>query len=286
MADDRCAPLPPAAPGAHSGDALPAIGRRAFLGALVTLALAPARPAAATVEVRKASYAVRTNLFYGILRFELEGVIDETIDRRAGRYEVRVAGRSSEMTSEIESRGVLLDGRWAPLRFRDHFVVYGRESNLEITYDHARRSAEYHGRSETFLLRRLRSTDDIVTLPPATHVDDVISAALNFADNRWPVEQDGSLVTHVVRRRRSPDEGSDEVARGYRGEVVPFVLNLAPDPRSARLEASFDLTRFTSWGIEKEAARIVFGPDRRPESVTASLIFGTSFSVRITPRSP
>jgi hypothetical protein len=267
-------------------DALPIIGRRAFLGALVTWALAPARPAAAAVEVRKASYAVRTTLLYGVLRFEVNGVIDESIDRQAGRYEVRMAGKGAEMTSEIESKGVLLDGRWAPLRFHDHFVVYGRESNLEIIYDHSRRAAEYHGRSETFLLRRLRSTDDIVTLPPASHVDDVVSAALNYADNRWPVEPDGTLLTHVVRRRRTPDEGADDVARAYRGEVVPFVLSIAPDPKSARPTAFFDLTGFTSWGIENEPAQIVFGPDRRPESITASLILGTSFSVRITPRSP
>jgi hypothetical protein len=285
MAGKPGLPASPLAMGAHREDALPAIGRRAFLGALLAWMLAPARPAGAA-EVRKASYAVRTNLLYGILRFELGGVIDETIERQAGRYEVRIAGRGAEMTSTIESRGILLDGRWVPLRFHDHFVVYGRESDLEITYDHARRSAEYHGRTETFLLGRLRTTDDVVTLPAGAHVDDVISAALNFADNRWPAEPDGTLVTHVVRRRRAPDEGSDDVAGAYRGEVVPFVLNLAPDPRSARLEASFDLTRFTSWGLEKEPARIGFGPDRRPESITASLILGTSFSVRITPRSP
>jgi hypothetical protein len=92
-------------------------------------------------------------------------------------------------------------------------------------------------------------------------------------------------VTHVVRRRRATDEGTDDVARAYRGEVVPFVLTLAPDPRSGRPAASLDLTRFTSWGIESEPAYIVFGPDRRPELVTASLILGTSFSLRITPRS-
>jgi hypothetical protein len=285
MADDPGLPTSWPAMGAHPEDALPSIGRRAFLGALVAWALAAARPAAAAVEVRQANYAVRTSLLFGLLHFEVNGVIDETIDRQEGRYEVRVAGRGVDMVSEIESRGVLLDGRWTPLRFHDHFVVYGRESNLEITYDHSRRTAEYHGRSETFLLGRLRSTDDVVTLTPASHVDDVISAALNFADGRWPAEPDGTLVTQVVRRRRTPDEGADDVARGYRAEVVPFVLNLAPDPKSGRLEASFDLTKFTSWGLEKEPARIVFGPDRRPEGITASLILGTSFTVRITPRS-
>jgi hypothetical protein len=275
---------------AEAGRLDPGVPRRAFLGALAAWALAPSRRAAATaVEVRQAAFAARTSLLYGVLRFELNGVIDEVIEREAGRYEVRVTGKSAEMTTRIESRGVLLDGRWAPLRFHDHFVVYGRESNLEITYDHKSRVADYRGRSETFLLRRVRTTDDRVALPPGLHVDDVISATLNYADKRWPMESTGTLVTHVVRRRRPADEGADDVARSYRSEVVPFVLNLGPDPAAspgANPSASFDLTRFTSWGIDKEPARIAFGADRRPETITASLILGTSLAVRITPRVP
>jgi len=264
-------------------DAPPLIGRRAWLGALLAWALAPAHRTAAEVETRRATYAVRAALLYGLLQFEVNGVIDEAIDRQAGRYEVRMTGKGAEMTSELESKGMLLDGRWAPLRFHDHFVVYGREATLEIAYDHARRAAAYHGRSETFLLRRVRTTDDVVALPPGSHVDDVISAALNYADHRWPPEPDGTLVTHVVRRRRKPGEGADDLERGYRGEVVPFALNVAPDPESGRPAAFFDLTRFTSWGRESEPARIVFGPARRPETIAASLILGTSCSIRFTP---
>ena len=62
----------------------------------------------------------------------------------------------------------LRDGRWAPLRFADRFAIYGRESRLEITYDYTQRIIQYRGRSETFLLRRIRRmTDDTLAMPAA-----------------------------------------------------------------------------------------------------------------------
>ena len=142
-------------------------------------------------EARKGAFNARAAILFGAFRFEESGVIDETIDRGAGRYEVRITGRGSDMTTEIESTGTLRDGRWAPLRFADRFVVYGRESRLEITYDYAQRLIRYQGRSETFLLRRFRMTDDTVAMPAGAHVDDVVSATLNYAEGRWPAEADG-----------------------------------------------------------------------------------------------
>lgn len=259
-----------------------AIGRRPlFLGALAW-ALAPRARAAGEVEMRQASFTARVALLYGVLRFEEAGRIDEAIDRAAGRYEVRVTGRGEALTTEIESRGRLRDGRWAPERFQDRFTVYGRESRLEIGYDHPRRVVEYRGRSETFLLRRLRVVDDAVPVPPGVHVDDVVSAALNFAEARWPPEADGSFATWVVRRRRGPREGPDDVERAYRAELVPFVLRVGQDP-AGRPTAAFDLARFSSWAREEEPGRIVFGPDRRPEAITAALILGTNVAIRIAP---
>src|SRR5262249_54900618 len=117
MADDPLSPAAPRGPRARPLDSTRMMGPRTFLGALLASVFASTRPAAAAIEVRKAVYAVRTTLLYGLLRFEVNGLIDETIDRQAGRYEVRVAGAGAEMTSEIESSGVLLDGRLAPLRF-------------------------------------------------------------------------------------------------------------------------------------------------------------------------
>jgi hypothetical protein len=234
------------------------------------------------VATRGATFTARVSLLYGLLRFEEAGRIDETLDRAVGRYEVRISGQGEGMTTEIESAGVLQDGRWAPVRFRDRFSVHGRESRLEIRYDHVRRVVEYHGRSETFLLRRIRVVDDVVAIPPGVHVDDVVSAALNYADARWPHEPDGSLATRVVRRRRGPGEGPDDVQRGYRAELVPFVLRVTRDP-GGRPAAVFDLTRFSSWAREDEPGRIVFSADRRPESISATLVLGTTVAIRIVP---
>src|SRR5262245_42804422 len=196
--------------------------RRAFLGTALGWLLARRLLAAAAVDARRGGFSVRPAILFGAFRFEERGNIEEAIDRAAGRYEVRITGRGNEMSTDIESTGVLHDGRWVPVRFTDRFVVYGRESRLEITYDHARRLIEYHGRSETFLLRRLRVTDDSVAIPPGMHVDDVVSATLNYAEDRWPPEADGSLVTRVVRRQRTQGENPDDVARLYRAELVPF----------------------------------------------------------------
>src|SRR5262245_3779094 len=82
------------------------LGRRALLG--MTLAWALARPrwgAAAATESRKGSFNARAALLFGAFRFEESGAIDEAIDRNAGRYEVRISGRGSDMTTEIESTG-------------------------------------------------------------------------------------------------------------------------------------------------------------------------------------
>jgi hypothetical protein len=221
-------------------------------------------------------------LLFGAFRFDESGIIEEAVDRATGRYDVRITGRGREMTTEIESTGALRDGRWVPIRFTDRFVVYGRESRLEIAYDHDRRLIQYRGRSETFLLRRIRTTDDDVPIPPGLHVDDVVSATLNYADGRWPPEADGALATRVVRRQRVPGEGPDDAQRPYRAELVRFELRLAPGA-DGRATAALDLTRFTSWAREDEPARIVFGPDRRPETITASLILGTSLTIQVQP---
>lgn len=256
------------------------IRRRAVLAGALGWVLARPGRAAGVVETRRAAFTVRVALLYGLLRFEEAGRIDEAVDRTAGRYDVRIAGRGEALTTELQSRGGLRDGRWAPDRFQDRFTVYGRESRLAIEYDHVRRVVEYRGRSETFLLRRLRVVDDAVPVPPGVHVDDVVSAALNFAEGRWPPGPDGSFATWVVRRRRGAGEGPDDVEGAYRAELVPLVLRVGQDA-AGRATAAFDLTRFSSWAREAEPARIVFDADRRPESISATLILGTTIGIRI-----
>jgi hypothetical protein len=270
----------------HVATVSSALSRRSFLRAGVWAALASTlgwpRGAPAAVEARRGEFTARAALLYGAFRFEESGVIEETIDAVAGRYEVRITGRGREMTTEIESTGALRDGRWAPLRFADRFVVYGRESRLEIGYDYDRRLIQYRGRSETFLLRRIRVTDDAVPIPAGAHVDDVVSATLNYSEGRWGPDTDGSLTTRVVRRQRIRGERPDDAQQRYRAELVPFTLRVGTDP-SGRATAELDLTRFSSWAREDEPARIVFGPHRRPETITASLILGTTLAIRIEP---
>ena len=257
----------------------PPLSRRAFLGALAW-ALGRPRWVAGQVDVRKGVFTAQAAILYGALRFEESGVIDERIDPAAGTYDVRITGRGQSMTTDIESTGALRDGRWVPLRFTDRFNVHGRESRLEIVYDHARGSIQYHGRSETFLLRRLRTTDDTVPIPSGAHVDDVISATLNFAENRWLPEPDGKYVTQVVRRRRAPGERPDDHERRYRAELVPLELRVRTDS-VGRATAALDLTRFSSWARDDEPARIVFGANRRPETISATLVLGTSLTIRL-----
>jgi hypothetical protein len=224
---------------------------------------------------------VRVDLLFGVFRLEQAGTIDETIDRRRGRYEVRIDGQGDGIASAIESHGTLRDGRWAPLHTRSRFVVHGRESRLDIQYDYERGQIDFHGRQETFLLRRLRVTDDLLPVPATGSLDDVVSAALNFADGRWRPVTDGTLATQVVRRRRGAREGTDDVESSYRAEIVPLVLRVEADGVTGRSAARFDLTRFSSWARESEPARIVFGPDRRPAQFSSTLMLGTTVTALV-----
>jgi hypothetical protein len=254
------------------------IDRRRFLA----LSLLFLRPATAWGEAqrREGAYDVGVGLLYNALSLELAGMVHESVDRAAGQYEIRVEGEGSRLSNRIESSGIRRGGRWAPLRTAAWFKVAGRESVSELTYEYERQAVRYHFRGETFFLRRLRLADDTITIPARLHVDDVISAMLNYADHTWPPEADGTHMTHVVRRRRSENEGPDEVQRIYQAEIVPFFLKVGRDPTTGKPTAVFDLTRFSSWARESQPGRIVFGPDDRPETVTAPLILGTSVSIR------
>lgn len=256
--------------------------RRKFLTLPLALVLAPLAAAFAVTESRRAGYAIDIAILYGTMAFGLTGTIDETIDRAAGRYEVRAAGQGRGIANLMESVGTFRGGRWAPLRSRSWVQIAGRETTTEISYDHDRGVADYRTRAETFFLRRLRVVEDLVHFP-AIPVDDAISAVLNYAEQRWAPNQSGVYQTHVVRRKRSPREGPDDVEKAYRAEVVPLLLNVKPDRETGKLAAAFDLTGFSSWAREDQPARIVFGPDRRPERISSSLILGTSITMQMTP---
>ena len=258
------------------------LNRRGFLTLAVAVLVAPGRLLGAEPAGRRGTYVVDVGLLYSMLTFHLQGVLDEQVDQAAGRYEVRSEGQGDRITSRLHSRGILRNGRWTPLEATSHFDVYGRESRTQVAYDHDRRSVEYHARAETFLRRRLRVVDDVLTLPAGQHVDDAVSALLNYRDGRWAPDTDGRLRTHVVRRRQSDSEGPDDVARTYRAELVPLELTVTTDPRTGKREAMLDLSRFSSWARSSQPARIVFDESRRPTLISGPLILGSSLSIRLT----
>jgi hypothetical protein len=256
------------------------VNRRDFLTLALAGLLAPSRLAAEAV-IRRSAFAAEVSILYQMLTFQLKGDVQESVDRATGRYDVRVTGLGDGIANRIESSGVLRDGRWMPLRSASWFEVRGRESRVHVTYDYGRRLVEYHARGETFLMRRRRVVDDVVALPAGMNVDDAVSASLNFRDGRWTPRADGQLQTHVVRRRRSENEGPDDVAQTYRAELVPLELKVEPEPATRRPSALLDLSRFSSWAREDRPARIVFDDDRRPALITGTMILGTSVTIRL-----
>jgi hypothetical protein len=104
---------------------------------------------------------------------------------------------------------------------------------------------------------------------------------LNFRDGRWMPRADGRLQTHVVRRRRSENEGSDDVVGTYRAELVPLDLRVEPEPETRKPSALIDLSRFSSWAREERPARVVFDDERRPTLITGTMILGTSVTIRL-----
>lgn len=259
---------------------------------LLTLSLAPLLAPLASLlgplarawgaeEAIRGTYTLDARLLYEVISFQLTGTIREALDPEGLRYRVTLSGTGSRIDNKMESAGVLRGGRWAPVVTRSWFRVLGRESRSEIAYDHDRRTIAYHAQGETFLLRRQRVADDRLPLPEGLHVDDAVSAALNYADRRWPPEGDGIFRTHVVRRQRPSNEGPDDVAPAYRAEILPFVLQVEHDPATGRATALVDLSRFSSWVRPNEPARVLFGPDRRPELITSEMILGSSVTIRL-----
>lgn len=265
------------------------LDRRRFLTLPLALLLLPAglglagpRPGrAAAAATRAGAFEVEVGLLWRTVRFQLDGTLEERVDHAAGRYEVRAEGRGGQGASRVESQGMLRDGRWAPLRSQGWFQVLGRETRSAVAYDYGRGRIEYHYRGETFFLRRPRVADDVLGLPSGLHVDDAISAVLNYGEGRWPGGADGRLRTHVVRRQRPENEGVDDAGSAYRAELAPVALKVDQAGPPGRLSAAFDLDGFSSWARPGQPARVVFGAHRRPELITAPLILGTSITIRL-----
>lgn len=258
---------------------MPLVNRRRFVTLPLALIFAPLIPAIAEPILRRGHYAADVGVLYNMLTFRLEGTIDEVIDRAVGEYKVVIAGDGTSISNRLESSGRFGDNRWVPLHSRSWFNVRGRVSQTEIDYDYTRRTINYRARAETFFLRRLRAVSDIVPIPAGAHVDDAISATLNYADGLWR-PRESTLRTFVVRRRQAPDEGPDDVAPSYRAEIAALEAKINPNVVDGKSSALFDLSPFSSWMRASRPAEIVFGADRRPQLISTSMILGSSVTIR------
>jgi hypothetical protein len=266
---------------------MPLLSRRTFLTLPLSALLTNATRAHAAPQTHAAPqivtgrYAADVGILYDLLSLRLEGSIEERLDWVRGEYRVRANGSGQGIANRLESMGILIRGRWAPVQTESWFDVRGRESVTRVGYDWANSQVIYHARAETFFLRRVRTVDDILPMPRGVHIDDVMTATLNFADGRWLPQPDGSHRTLVVRRRRADDEGPDDVATSYRAEIVPFELIVDVDA-SGKRTARFDLSRFSSWAKPSEPARIIFDSSGRPEVIRTSMILGSSVKITFT----
>jgi hypothetical protein len=207
----------------------------------------------------------------------------EEVDTSAGRYRVDITGSGAGVSTRIEARGLIEDGRYRPLALKSAHSFVGRPSSLSITYDYARGLVDYHAVGHTLLSGRRRQVDDVVALPPGQPVDDAVSAGLNFAAGRLEQDPDGAYRMAVLRRSRPPDEGPEDVTPGaYRVEVVPVRLQVEPDPLTGKLIAQVDMSGWSSWARADQPAHLVFTPERRLESIETRLIWGSAVRMRLS----
>jgi hypothetical protein len=261
----------------------PLFTRRQFLAAIPAALLVTRGWAHGLEDGRSVlSYQLDLSILFNVLTLSLTGTVTQEIDRGAGRYRVTMEGRGTAISTRTEATGRIQDGRFKPLESRSLHLFRGRQNTSATTYDYGRQRAELHAVAYTLLLGRRRQIDDAIALPPDRPVDDLISAAMNFAANTLDRDADGTYYTWVVRRARAENEGPDDVSPdGYRAELVPLRFRPSDGPRG-RLTALVDITRFSSWARSDQPARVIFGPDRLLESVQSSLILGTTLSVRVT----
>jgi len=258
------------------------LSRRAFLRASLPLLASPRAVLAEAPARQVFDYSVNVGVLFNLMTFALRGRVVKEIDRTAGHYRISMNGEEDGISLYTDARGMIRHGRFMPVETRSHSTIRGRESRLEMRYDHDRGTVDYHSVMHTFLLGRRRQVDDTLKLRTDRRVDDLLSAALNFAANQLEQDPDGTYRTFIVRRSRPEDEGPDDVsASGYHAELIPLRFQAVPEDASGRLRALIDITSFSSWARRNQPASVTFGPDRHLESVQTKLILGTTFKVRL-----
>ena len=102
------------------------------------------------------------------------------------------------------------------------------------------------------------------------------------ADLELPSAEDAAAFEPKFRRVVGQQSETFENMLGAQAGAprAPAARRSAAREATGKAAASLDLTRFSSWAKERQPARVIFGPDRRPESITASLILGTSITIR------
>ncbi|HKO89589.1 MAG TPA: hypothetical protein VJU61_00460 [Polyangiaceae bacterium] len=259
------------------------LSRRQLLGLPLGLLALP-RLAIASSPVRKTfSYQANMGVLFDLLTFHVTGTVVEEIDHAAGRYRVVLTGEGSSVTHRTESLGMIRNGRFLPTASWSTGTIRGRENRHSTRYDYERGTIEYHSLGHTLILGRVRQVNDVLKLPTGQPVDDLASATLNFAEGQLEADAEGYYRTVVVRRAKAENEGPDDVSpSGYRAELVPLRFRAKPDPRTGRLVATIDITRFSSWARANQPAEVTFDEARHIESVKSSLMLGSSVNVRLT----
>ena len=259
------------------------LSRRQLLAAL-PLGLLFGRGRAHALEDGRSTFTYQLDLsvLFSFLTVSLSGTVVQEIDRRAGKYRMTMQGQGTGISTRTEASGIIRDGRFKPVETRAVHHFRNRQNTSTTSYDYARQRAEIHWVTHTLLLGRRRQVDDVLALPAGRHVDDLISAELNFADNTLEHDASGTYHTWVVRRARVENEGPDDVSDGYRAELVPLRFRPSPDPATGGLTALVDITRFSSWARPDQPARVAFAPDRQLVSVQSLLLYGTTLNVRVT----
>lgn len=262
------------------------LSRRAVLLGLGSLVLGswlpPRRAAAAPAAARTFDYRVDISMLFDLIRYSVSGSMVEEVDTAAGRYRVLITGSGTAVSSRVEARGLIENGRYRPLELKSDHSMAGRPSSLAITYDYARGVVDYHAVGHTLLRGRRRQVDDMVVMPPGPPIDDAISAGLNFAAGRLEQGPDGAYRMTILRRSRPRSEGPDDVTPGaYRVQVVPVSLQVEPDPGTGKLIARVDMSGWSSWARADQPARLVFTPARRLELLETRLRYGSTVRMRL-----
>src|SRR3990172_2838961 len=110
--------------------------RRAFLAASLPLLASPRATLGAAPARQIFNYSVDVGVLFNLITFALKGTVVKEIDHTAGRYRVSMNGEGDSISLDTEARGMIRKGRFMPVEIRSNSTIRGRESRLDMLYDH------------------------------------------------------------------------------------------------------------------------------------------------------